>query len=427
MKPAPTLSSAFLQPAGEALPQPLLALRKQRGTALVDMPLPTRKTENWKYSSKHLKLSDELANGLPAGSATSLAAVDGYRVVFRNGVIDSAASNLPQVDGLAVQRFADLSDDEAASLAERLDNTLDSKATQMARLNSARFEDGLLITLKPDTVLREPLFVVHEVTATASGSAYPRIYVDAGRHSQMTLVEEYVSSGDESAMVDAVTEFMVADGAQITSIRLNVEGQNVQHIGATGVRQQRDSRFESHCVGFGGPLRRHDLQLRFEGEGADCKLNGVVVTQGKQHYDNHTCIDHMVPHCNSEETYRNIAADESHAVFNGRIHIHQDAQQSNADMNNKNLLLSTGAEIDTKPELEIYADDVKCAHGATIGQLDETSLFYLVSRGISRREANVLLTMAFINELVQQIPVEQVRDSANERLNQFFDDTFKEA
>lgn len=427
MKPAPTLSSAFLQPAGDALPQPLLALREQRSTALVDMPLPTRKTENWKYSSKHLKLSDELAAGLPAGSATTSAAADGYRVVFRNGVIDSAASKLPEVDGLSVQRFADLSDDEAASLAERLDNTLDSKATQMARLNSARFEDGLLITLRPDTVLREPLFVVHEVTATASGSAYPRIYVDASRHSQMTLVEEYVSSGDESAMVDTVTEFMVGDGARITSIRLNVEGQNVQHIGATGVRQQRDSRFESHCVGFGGPLRRHDLQLRFEGEGAECKLNGVVVTQGKQHYDNHTCIDHMVPHCNSEETYRNIAADESHAVFNGRIHIHQDAQQSNADMNNKNLLLSTGAEIDTKPELEIYADDVKCAHGATIGQLDETSLFYLVSRGISRREANVLLTMAFINELVQQIPVEQVRDSANERLNQFFDETFREA
>ncbi|GGY77959.1 Fe-S cluster assembly protein SufD [Marinobacter zhanjiangensis] len=427
MRPAPTLSSAFLQPAGEALPQPLLALRKQRGTALVDMPLPTRKTENWKYSSKHLKLSDELASPLPAGSASTSVAEDGYRVVFRNGVVDSEASRLPQVDGLSVQRFADLPDADATALAERLDNTLDSKATQMARLNSARFEDGLLITLKPDTVLREPLFIVHEVTASASGSAYPRIYVDAARHSQMTLVEEYLSSGDESVMVDSVTEFTVGDGAQITSIRLNVEGQNVQHIGATGVRQQRNSRFESHCVGFGGPLRRHDLQLRLEGEGAECKLNGVVVTQGKQHYDNHTCIDHMVPNCNSEETYRNIAADESHAVFNGRIHIHQDAQNSIAEMNNKNLLLSTGAEIDTKPELEIYADDVQCAHGATIGQLDKTSLFYLVSRGIDRRDANVLLTMAFINELVKQIPVEQVRDSANERLNQFFDHTFREA
>lgn len=206
-----------------------------------------------------------------------------------------------------------------------------------------------------------------------------------------------------------------------------MEGENVQHIGATGVLQQRSSRFESHCVGFGGPLRRHDLQVRLEGEGAETKLNGVVVTQGKQHYDNHTSIDHVAAHCNSEETYRNIAADQSHAIFNGRIHIHQDAQKSNADMNNKNLLLSNGAEIDTKPELEIYADDVKCAHGATIGQLDETSVFYLVSRGIGRRQANVLLTMAFINELVQQIPVEAVRETAQARLNDFFEQTFQEA
>ncbi|SFR57179.1 Iron-regulated ABC transporter permease protein SufD [Marinobacter daqiaonensis] len=427
MKSAPTLSSAFLKPAGESLPQPLLALRKERGKALVDMPLPTRKTENWKYSSRHLKLSDELANSLPAGGATTDAAAGGYRIVIRNGVVDASTSVLPQVEGLSVQRFADLTDEDAAELARSLDSTLDTRATQMARLNSARFEDGLLIRLKPDTVVDQPLFVIHEVTATAAGSAFPRIYVDAGRHSGMTLVEEFLSSGDESAMVDAVTEFTLADGARITGVRLVAEGQNIQHIGATGVRQLRSSRFESHCVGFGGPLRRHDLRVRLEGEGAECKLNGVVVTQDKQHYDNHTCIDHMVPNCNSEETYRNIAADESHAVFNGRIHIHKDAQKSNANMNNKNLLLSTGAEIDTKPELEIYADDVKCAHGATIGQLDDTSLFYLVSRGIARREASVLLTMAFINELVAQIPVEQVRNSANERLNQFFDDAFREA
>jgi Fe-S cluster assembly protein SufD len=297
----------------------------------------------------------------------------------------------------------------------------------MARLNSARFEDGLYIQLDKEAVLDQPLFIVHEVTGTASGSAYPRIYVDAARHSQITVVEEYLSSGEEPVMVDTVTEFVLADGAQVTNVRLVMEGENVQHIGATGVRQAANSRFESHCVGFGGPLRRHDLQVRLEGEGGECKLNGVVVTQGKQHYDNHTSIEHVAAHCDSEETYRNIAADESHAVFNGRIHIHEDAQKSNANMNNKNLLLSTGAEIDTKPELEIYADDVKCAHGATIGQLDRISLFYLVSRGIGRREANTLLTMAFINELVEQIPVQAVKDAAQLRLNEFFDQTFQEA
>ena len=326
MKPAPTLSTAFLHPTGQSLPEPFQALRKQRGTALVDMPLPTRKTENWKYSSKYLKLTDEMALSLPAeGKTGSSLAVPGYKVVFLNGVLIPEASEYPDLDGIRIQSFDDMDNDEAAALADRLDSTLDNKAVQMARLNSARFEDGLLVRLKPGAVLDQPLFIVHEVSADASGSAYPRIYVDAGANSQITLVEEYISSGSEPVMVNTVTEFALAEGANVTSVRLNMEGDNVQHIGATGVRQQRSSRFESHCVGFGGPLRRHDLQVRLEGEGAECKLNGVVVTQGKQHYDNHTTIEHVAAHCNSEETYRNIAADQSHAIFNGRIHIHQDA------------------------------------------------------------------------------------------------------
>ncbi len=428
MKPAPTLSSAFLTPTGQSLPQPLLELRAQRGTALADMPLPTRKTENWKYSSRYLQLTEALAGTLPAaGKSGSALAVSGYHVVFHNGIMVPEASDYPDVDGIEIKRFADLDDDEARELAERLDNTLDANAVQLARLNSARFEDGLLIRLAPDAVLDQPLFVISETDAHCSGSAYPRIYLDAGRHSQITVVEEYISHGDEAVMVNAVSEFTLADGAQVTNVRLSAEGENVQHIGATGVRQGAHSRFDSHCVGFGGPMRRHDLQVRLEESGANCRLNGVVVTQGKQHYDNHTVIEHVAPYCDSEETYRNIAAGQSHAVFNGRIHIHQDAQKSNANMSNKNLLLSTGAEIDTKPELEIYADDVKCAHGATVGQLDETSIFYLVSRGIDRRNARTLLTMAFINELISQIPVESVRETAQARLNHFIDQTFEEA
>ncbi|SDW12342.1 Fe-S cluster assembly protein SufD [Marinobacter mobilis] len=428
MKPASTLSSAFLTPGGQSLPQPLLDLRAQRGTALADMPLPTRKTENWKYSSRHLKLSEELASALPtSGKCGPALAVPGYHVVFHNGVIVPEACELPDQSGITIQPFAELDDSLAAELAERLDNTLDAEAAQLARLNSARFEDGLYIRLAPDAVLDQPLFIISQTDASCSGSAYPRLYVDAGRHSQLTLVEEYISSGDQPALVNAVSEFTLAEGAQVTSVRLSAEGENVQHVGATGVRQQAHSRFDSHCVGFGGPMRRHDLQVRLEQSGANCRLNGVVVTQGQQHYDNHTVIEHVAPHCDSEETYRNIAAGQSHAVFNGRIHIHQDAQKSNANMSNKNLLLSTGAEIDTKPELEIYADDVKCAHGATIGQLDKQSIFYLVSRGVSRHEANTLLTMAFINELVQQIPVESVRETTQIRLNQFFETTFEEA
>ena len=428
MKSAPTLSSAFLHSACDRMPEALLALRKQRASAIVDMPLPTRKTENWKYSAKYLKLGDEMAISLPnEGKTGNSLAVPGYKVVFINGVMIPEASEFPDLDGISIQSFADLDSDDAQALSLQLGSTLDHDQAQFARLNGARFEDGLLIRLKSGAVLDQPLFIIHETWGDDSGSAYPRVFVEAGANSQMTLVEEYTSSGEAPVLINTVTEFSLADGANITDIRLNMEGDNVQHIGATGVVQQRNSRFESHCVGFGGPLRRHDLQVRLEGEGGECKLNGVVVTQGKQHYDNHISVDHVAAHCNSEETYRNIAADKSHAVFNGRIHIHQDAQKSTAEMNNKNLLLSTGAEIDTKPELEIYADDVKCAHGATTGQLDKLSLFYLVSRGIDRRHARVLLTMAFINELVGQIPVEAVRETAQTRLNAFFDQTFQEA
>ena len=431
MKTAPMLSSAFLQPAGQALPSTLLALRFDRASSLADLLLPTRRTENWKYSAKHLKLTDEMASSLPSDASVEADEISGYTVVLVNGVVRPEVSNYPFIEGLSIQRFSELDGDDTALAADLIGKSISDQpaktgSVNLSQLNGARFEDGLLIQLKPDTVLDQPLFVIHHTTASQSGSAYPCILVAVGRNSQLTVVEDYISSGDCPVMVNTTTEFNLADGANVTSIRLNTEGQTVQHMGTTGVRQQRSSRFESHSVGFGGTLRRHDLHVRLEGEGAECKLNGVVVTQGTQHYDNHTTIEHVAANCNSEETYRNIAADKSHAIFNGRIHIHQDAQKSNANMSNKNLLLTNGAEIDTKPELEIYADDVKCAHGATIGRLDDESIFSLVSRGVSRRDAKVLLTMAFINELVDQIPVEQVRVSASTGLNHFFDQAFKE-
>lgn len=429
MRSVPSLPQVFLESAHHNLPGPLVGLRQQRRAALANMPLPTRKTENWKYSSRHLKLSEELAPALTDSVYAGVKAPltnPGYRIVIRNGVIDPDYSVLPNLDGLHIQRFRDLEEEDALILAERLENTLDSQTMQLARLNSARFEDGLFIHMDDGFVLDQPIFLIHEVTGHSSGSSYPRLYVNAAKNSQMTLVEHYSSNVGSPVMVNAVTEFMLAEGAQITNVRLNLEDEDVQHLGATGARLAASSRFESHTVGLGGPLRRHDLRVRLEGEHAACKLNGVVVTQGKQHYDNHTTIEHVAAHCNSEETYRNIAADQSHAVFNGRIYIHQNAQKSSADMNNKNLLLSTGAEIDTKPELEIYADDVTCAHGATIGQLDETSLLYLLTRGIGRREAHTLLTMAFINELVEQIPIDAVRQTVLIHLHKFFDRTFEQ-
>lgn len=423
MKAAPTLPTAFLPFGGEQLPKALREVRAARGRALHDMPLPTRKTENWKYSSRYLSFDDALAPTLVTSDSDEKRTVSGYRIVIRNGRVDRASSDLPDTDGLRITPFTALDETRAQKLAERLDHALDSETTQLARLNTARLEDGILVEVAAHTVVDKPIYVELMTDAHRSGSTYPRVVIEAGAHSQLTLVEQYDASGPEACLVNAVTEAELGESANLTYIRLTLEPEAVRHVGATGVRLAASSRFESHCIGFGGTLRRHDLQIRLEGEGAECLLNGVAVTQNNQHYDNHTVLEHIAPHCNSEENYRCMAADKSHNIFSGRIHIHRHAQKSNAQMNNKNLLLSTEAEIDTKPELEIYADDVKCAHGATVGQLDEEALFYLVSRGIERSQATTLLSMGFINEIVAQIPLEDVRERVDERLAGFFQKT----
>lgn len=427
-KQHPTLPAAYTCAGGDQLPAPLRSIRDARSKVLTGMTLPHRKVENWKYSARYLKLDESLAP-LTQASDAPLPAVDvnGYKVVIRNGRVVRAESRLPQSEGIEILAFAELDEVTAQAVAKRLDNTLDRASTQLAALNSARFEDGLFIRLAKGAKLDQPLTVQCVTDAGERGSSYPRIAIDAGAESEMTLVEEYYTLGEAPVLVNAVTEMNLDAHAKVTYVRLSLEAENARHLGATGVRLNKGAVLDSHAIGFGGALRRHDLQVRLEEPEAFARLNGITLTQGQQHYDNHTVIDHVAPHCNSEETYRCLAAGHSHAIFNGRIHIFKDAQQSFADMNNKNLLLSSNAEIDTKPELEIYADDVKCAHGATVGQLDETALFYLLTRGIDRQSAATMLSMAFVRELVDQIPLEEVQERINGRLSDFIQNTFEGA
>lgn len=419
-----TLPDTYLPPRTPHLAPALEQWCDAHRVRALQTPVPTRKTEQWKYSSRYLNLDAALAPSLPGGRKSGPAlAVDGYHLVLHNGLPVPEASDYPDLDGIQVCRFADLDDAEAETLVTQLDRSLDLPNLPFAHLNGARLGDGVLIRLSEGCVLDKPLFIICETDASQPGSHYPRLLLDAGKHSQITLVEEHILTGDASAFVASVSELILGEGAQVTYVRLGMEGESAAHVAVTGAVLASTAHLDSHCIGFGGRLRRHDLQVRLEGKGAQCRLNGVTLTQNSQHYDNHTVIEHIAPHCTSEETYRMIAAGASHAVFNGRIHIHRDAQKSAAAMSNKNLLLSREAEIDTKPELEIYADDVKCAHGTTIGQLDPEALFYLVSRGIDRREATTLLSMAFINTLVEQIPLDAVREAVQERLARFIEQT----
>lgn len=404
-------------------PDWLTAISKNAATAFEQLPVPTRKTESWKYSSRRIDLA-ACQSTASKSEIDNAYLVTGYRAIFNDGVLDTGLSKLPS-EGIEFIPFADLTDEDIATVTAKLEERINDPQHPFVSLNTAQFSDGLLIKVAKKAQLESPVSLVFNATGEATTFS-PRIIIQAAEQSESTFIEEYTGAENASSLVSAVTQISLDRQAQLTHIRLNMEPDSLQHVGFTSVTCQRNALFKSHCVGFGGQLRRHDLLVKLQEEGANCILDGVCITQGKQHFDNHTTIEHVAPHCDSEETYRCMAADESQAIFNGRILIHRDAQKSLANMSNKNLLLSTGAEIDTKPELEIYADDVKCAHGVTIGQLDKEALFYLVSRGISKQQAASMLSMGFINEVVQRMPVQALQDIVLERITQFLNDTFSE-
>ncbi|PID43223.1 MAG: Fe-S cluster assembly protein SufD [Proteobacteria bacterium] len=394
--------------------------------ALADLALPDRKTENWKYSSRYIALDDALArtnSPIQATEERHLVDVGGYRIVFTNGKYDQAASRLPDSDELTIRPFSAM-DSLGPELADTLNSVTGNTEFPFATLNATKLADGVLVRIAPNSRIAEPVQVIYDHCTATPGSAHARILVEAGAGCEATIIEEYTGPSDLSLLTSAVTQFYVADQAKVTNIRLCMEPEDTRHVGLTTVEQHRDSQFHAHNIGFGGKLRRHDLNLKFHQPGGFSLVNGIYLTCNSQHYDNHTRMEHIAPNCESSETYRGIADGHSHAVFNGQILIYRDAQKTLANMSNKNLLLSSEAQIDTKPELEIYADDVKCSHGATIGQLDDDALFYLVSRGIPSDTAASMLSMGFINELLEQVPNEKVRELVTERLVEFLSQSF---
>ena len=238
----------------------------------------------------------------------------------------------------------------------------------------------------------------------------PRIILNVGNNSRVHVVEEFRSLSDAPNLTNAVTQIHVGRGAHAYHHRVQGEAADSFHVGRLVIESSADSSVRSDSIVFGGGLTRVDIDVKLLEPGAACKLNGLFVGGGEQHIDHHTCIDHVVGQTTSEESYRGILDERSRGVFNGKVIVREDAQRISARQSSDNLLLSRGAEIDTKPELEIYADDVACAHGATVGQLDSSATFYLQSRGVPEREARRLLTYAFAQKLVEDIPVTGIRE-----------------
>jgi Fe-S cluster assembly protein SufD len=283
-----------------------------------------------------------------------------------------------------------------------------------AALNTAFLQDGFLVHLNTESALKSPIHL--QFLESGRGvMSFPRILVVADRHSQATIVETYSTLGESADLTAAVCEFVLAEGARIDHYRINDASTRSFHFATHQVTQQRSSHFRSHAITLGGALVRNDISGLLSGEGCECTLNGLYFVDGNRLIDNHTVIDHAMPHCNSHELYKGIITDKGKGVFNGKIFVRQDAQKTDAKQTNQTLLLSPDATIDTKPQLEIFADDVKCTHGATVGQLDDEMLFYLRTRGIGKDQAQAMLQYAFANDILERIEVAPLREMLEHR------------
>ncbi len=394
-------------------------LRQLRSRALdvfAQRGFPTKRDEDWKYTSvaafeKHAfratagnhagKAARSLAERLVPGSDS------GHVLVFHNGHYAPTLSSVGILPaGAKLASLADVLDAAPDVLEPYLAN--EEPDTTFGALNSAFMADGAYLHLRRGTVLDAPVHLLF-LSTEPGGASHARNVIVAEEGAQATVIEHYVGMDGVVYFTNAVTRVFAAANAAITHYKLQQEAPDAFHVAGIHAVQQRDSRIESHSFSLGAALARNDISTVFDATGCEAILNGLYLAGGQQHVDHHTRIDHRQPNGTSREYYRGVLDGQSHAVFNGKVIVQPGAQKTNASQVNHNLLLSREAEIDSKPELEIYADDVKCNHGATVGQLDEAQLFYLRSRGINEMVARNLLVHAFAHDVIERIRLAPLR------------------
>lgn len=378
--------------------------------------LPTRKTEQWKYTGlQALQAAYAPASEgavLLAEAGVDLPAFGGYRLVFVNGRYCAEHSDgvLPQ--GVSLVRFADADNTQAALIRRHLGGAVGREELLFTALNDAALGDGVFLQVAPRARIEQPLHLVW--VSGNQGEAFSinqRLLVLCGEGSTASVIEHFTGAKSaQQSFTNGVTELMLEAGATLHHYRLHLEEAAALHIGRVHARLGAQATINSFHLALGSVLKRIDAVVDLCGAGGRSELNGVYLPRHTEHVDYHTCIEHRVPNCSSSETFRGIVGNEATAVFNGRIHIHRNAQKTKAHLSNRNLLTSTRAEVNTKPELEIYADDVQCSHGATVAQLDDMNLHYLRSRGVPRAQAQVMLSFGFINEVIHTVRCDALRD-----------------
>lgn len=393
----------------------LQRLRKQAVAQFERHGLPAKKVEDWKYTSLwHLSQEgfthEAQAVSLTAQQLAETAALeDAYRVVIVDGKFSAELSAVDGLEaGLTIKPLAEALDQTENLLGQQID----IEKPGLNAINTMLMQDGMYLHVAGGHKIEKAIELL--VISTADNSklaSHLRHLVQIDADAEATLLEHYVSLGETAGFTDVVSEVQLAENARLKHFKLQHESLEQYHIATLAAKQASGSEWMTNNISLGAKLARNDIHTQLLGEEAHVTMDGLYLVTGEQHVDNHTRIDHAVPNTTSDEVYKGVLDGNSHAVFNGKVMVHQDAQKTDSSQSNKNLLLSRSCEIDSKPELEIYADDVKCAHGSTVGQIDETQLFFLRARGLDETTARSLLTYAFAVDVLQRIKSETIRQA----------------
>jgi len=385
---------------------------------------PTTRQEEWKYTN--VAPLTKISFGSAAGDSEAVHGIERAKQAIASYTIDGC-STLVMVDGTVVPELSSMGElaggaqvktlrealvSEASGLREAVVRQASFEGYAFAALNTALMQDGAYIFVPDGAVIEQPIHLLSVSTAGAQPLAtHLRYVIMAGPNSRVTAIESYVGLAGEPHFTNSVTQVQVAPGAAVDHYKVQREQPNAYHIARLQVRQAESCTFRSHAFSLGSALARNDINVTLEAQGSECTLNGLFLVDGERHVDNHTTIDHTQPNCNSHQLYKGVLDGHAQGVFNGKIFVRSGAQKTDAKQSNNNLLLSPDATINAKPQLEIFADDVKCTHGATIGHLDEDAMFYLRARGLDQDLARSLLTLAFASEVTDQVRHAPLKDA----------------
>lgn len=411
----------LLQGQSQLSASPLERLNQLRSNAVNRvnaLNLPTKNDEEWRFTdiSPLTKVSfqpvrvtspfqsSDVEHFYLTETVTRLVFIDGIYAPHLSTQIAETSKN----SGVVVSSLAAASSEDLAAIESHLGYHTELQDNIFAALNTAFLHEGALIIVPRNISVETPVHLLF-IATQKEVSSHPRCLLIAEPGSTVTVIEDYVTLQEETYITNTVAEFVLADSAHVNHIRIQRDSKEAFHMANCSVSLARESRYQSVSVALGARISRYNLNVLLKGEGAECTADGLALISNRQLADTHACIDHIKPHCTSHQLHKCIIDDAAHAVFNGKIIVRPGAQLTNSTQSNRNLLLTSKARIDTKPQLEIFADDVKCAHGATVGQLDNEEIFYLKSRGLSEITARNLLTYAFGAEVIERIPIASLK------------------